>query len=201
MTWVDRWFEWMFRIVSDHEWLVLVLALALPFVEAALPYLSLTLIVGFLFWAMSGLFEITVAFLATIVLASIGSALGMILIFGLIRKTLTPALSKTLPKHPVVGRFLKAVDAKQAWIVFTFLANPFLPSSILNYLLALSPMNARKYLILTVSSRIVVVTLLVLLGSVFRISEHPWNLLWMTLFYGVVFLIHAHFTKRLNRSS
>jgi uncharacterized membrane protein YdjX (TVP38/TMEM64 family) len=196
MAWVDRWFDWLFGLVSHHESVVFLLALALPFAEAVLPYLSLTMIVGFVFWAMTGSFGVVGAFVATIVFSSIGSALGMILMFGLIRKTVSPALSKSLPKHPVAERFLRAVDAKQAWIVFLFLANPFFPSSILNYLLALSPMKSRKYLVLTLTSRVVVVTLLVSLGSVFQVQEHPVNLLWMTLFYGVVFLIHYLFARR-----
>jgi uncharacterized membrane protein YdjX (TVP38/TMEM64 family) len=199
------WFDEAFRIMADwvaaHGWLAPFLAFGLPFLEAALPPLPLTLIVGFLLGILSAAYGTLAGTIATILIASLGSASGMFLIFALIRKTITPSLSKTLPKHPVVLRFLKAVDDKQSWMVFAFLANPFLPSSILNYLLALSPMSAKKYTILTASSRIVVIASLVFLGSLLRIQEHPWNLLWMMLFYGLLFWIHALVSRQRTTSS
>jgi uncharacterized membrane protein YdjX (TVP38/TMEM64 family) len=201
MAWFDEAFRTMADWVAAHGWLAPFLAFGLPFLEAVLPSLPLTLIVGFLLGILSAAYGSLAGTAATILIASFGSAFGMILIFALIRKTITPSLSKTLPKHPVAERFLKAVDDKQSWMVFAFLANPFLPSSILNYLLALSPMSVKKYAILTASSRIVVIASLVFLGSLFQIQEHPWKLLWMVLFYAFLFLIHGHLTKRTSKSS
>lgn len=200
MAWFDNAFQSMARWVAEYGWLAPFLALGLPFLEACVPSLPLTLIVGFLLGTMSTAFGTLFGTILTVLLASVGSAAGMILIFLAIRKTITPSVAKTLPNHPAIDAFLKAVDDKQSWMVFVFLANPFLPSSILNYLLALSPMSGRKYLILTISSRVVVIAALVFLGSVFHIQEHPLNLLWMTLFYGVAFLIHSWIAKRTARS-
>lgn len=201
MAWFDEAFRTMANWVAAYGWLAPFLAFGLPFLEAALPSLPLTLIVGFLLGIMSTAYGTVAGTVATILVASFGSAIGMFLIFALIRKTITPSLSKTLPKHPSVNRFLEAVDDKQSWMVFAFLANPFLPSSILNYLLALSPMQTRKYMVLTATSRIVVIASLVFLGSVFQIQEHPWNLLWMMLFYGLLFLIHSFISKPTSNSS
>lgn len=199
------WFEEAFRIMASwiaaYGWLAPFLAFGLPFLEATLPSLPLTLIIGFLLSTLSTAYGVMAGTVSTILLASLGSAFGMILIFFVIRKSITPTLVQKIPKHPSIHRFLLAVDAKQAWVVFMFLANPFLPSSILNYLLALSPMQTRKYVILTTTSRIVVITSLVFLGSVFRIQEQPWNLLWMMLFYGAVFTLHSFVSKQTTKSS
>jgi uncharacterized membrane protein YdjX (TVP38/TMEM64 family) len=199
------WFDEAFRIMADwiaaYGWLAPFLAFGLPFLEATLPSLPLTLIIGFLLSTLSAAYGVLVGTIVSIVLASLGSAFGMILIFFVIRKSITPTLVKRLPQHPFIHRFLNAIDAKQSWMIFAFLANPFLPSSILNYLLALSPMQTRKYIILTATSRIVVITSLVFLGSVFRIQEHPWNLLWMMLFYGFVFVLHSLVSKQTTKPS
>jgi uncharacterized membrane protein YdjX (TVP38/TMEM64 family) len=183
------------RWTNEHAWLAPVLVFFLPFLEAILPSLPLTLIVGFSLGMLSFLYGAVWGSALTIVLSTFGSFFGMFLIFLLIRKIIKPAIAAKPMKHPIGIRFIKIVNEQNNLVLFSFLANPFFPSSILNYILSSSAIKPGRYIALTFLSRWVVIVSLVFLGSVFNVQEQPWNILWMSLFYGGI-LILIHFRHR-----
>jgi len=67
------------------------------------------------------------------------------------------------------------------------MANPFFPSSIINYALSLTRVSRKKYLGLTITSRIVIILFLAFLGSLMNVQEHPLNILWYLLIYSMLF--------------
>jgi uncharacterized membrane protein YdjX (TVP38/TMEM64 family) len=191
MIFLNQWMAIFERWTNEHAWLAPLLVFFLPFLEAILPSLPLTLIVGFSLGMLSILYGATWGIVLTIVLSTLGSFFGMFLIFLLIRKIIKPAIASRPMKHPIGIRFIKIVNEQNNLVLFSFLANPFFPSSILNYILSSSAMKPGRYIALTFLSRWFVIVSLVFLGSIFNVQEHPWNILWMSLFYsGILILIH-----------
>lgn len=190
------------QIANQVPGLAPLLAFLLAFIEAVLPSLPLTVIVAFNISMLSALSGPTIGTIEAILFSAIGSFLGMILIFYLIRTYLRPHFEKKVAGHVFGEKFLEIVHGRTTWIIWLFLANPLLPSAIMNIVLSLTKVKASKYLFLTITSRFVVIFLLVFLGSVFNIQNNPENILWMLLFYSLIFgLFWIKYRKKPSNSS
>jgi len=185
--------------VITHLWFAPLSAVLLPFLEAIIPSLPLTVLIGFNLSIMASVFGNVAGTAYTILLSTLGSMAGMILIFGLIRMTLAPYFARKVEENKYGRMFLNVVDGPNLFAVLVILSNPFLPSSILNYALALTKTKLSRYLFLTITSRLVIVTFLVFLGSLFDIQTHPLNILWLFLVYFALlglWLLWRHFCKK-----
>lgn len=150
---------------------------------------------------MANAFGTLTGTLLTIVLSTIGSLVGMVLIFLLIRLTLAPYFTKKVETHPYGKKFLNIVEGPNTFLVLVLLSNPFLPSSILNYTLSLTKIKFSKYLWLTAISRLIIIFFLVFLGSLFDIQNHPLNALWVLLVYFGLFGCWAMYKKIYNKKT
>jgi len=173
--------------VLNNLWFAPLSAVLLPFLEALLPSLPLTILISFNLTIMASAYGALPGTLLTIVLSTLGSLLGMILIFFLIRYTLGSYFAKKVETHPYGKKFLNIVEGPNTFLVLMLLSNPFLPSSILNYALSLTKIKISKYLWLTTISRLIIIVFLVFLGSVFDIQSHPFNALWVLITYFALF--------------
>ncbi|MGD9909039.1 MAG: TVP38/TMEM64 family protein [Candidatus Izemoplasmatales bacterium] len=169
--------------VLSNIWFAPLSAVLLPFLEALLPSLPLTILVSFNLTIMASTYGVLSGTLLTIVLSTLGSLLGMVLIFFLIRATFGSYFAKKVESHPYGKKFLNIVEGPNTFLVLVLLSNPFLPSSILNYTLSLTKIKVGKYLWLTATSRLIIILFLVFLGSVFDIQSHPFNALWVLITY------------------
>ncbi|HRY78644.1 MAG TPA: VTT domain-containing protein, partial [Candidatus Izemoplasmatales bacterium] len=136
----------------------------------------------------------------TILLTVLGSFSGMFLIFLGIRATFSRRFIDKVQAHPFGRKFLSIVQGDRIWLVLMLLCNPFLPSSIMNYAISLTPIKIPKYVGLTLGSRVVTISFLIFLGSLFNLQEHPLNVIWLMLVYGLLFLLFAWFQNRRSRS-
>lgn len=185
------------NIASQYPWLAPILAFVLTFIEAMIPSLPLTVIIAFNVSMLSALHGAILGTVEAVLFSTLGSFTGMLLIYYLIRTYLRPRFEKRVVGHPFGERFMEIVHGKTTWIIFLFLSNPLLPSSIMNYTLSLTKVKPSRYLALTFFSRFIVVILLVFLGSLFNIQNYPENILWMLLFYGaIVGLFSIRFRKK-----
>ena len=173
-------------IIQNHIWLAPLFGLLLPFIEAIIPTLPLAIIISFNLSVLGAAFGALEGTILTIALSTLGSFLGMILIYFIIRLTLADYFIKKVQKYRYGHAFLHAVEGKSFWFVLALLSNPFLPSSILNYALSLAKVNVKKYLFLTAVSRLIIMIFMVFLGSVFSLQDNPMNVLWMMLAYFVI---------------
>ncbi len=182
--------------VSTNIWFAPFLTMLLPFVEAVIPSLPLTILVGFNLNIMAQAFGAAEGTALTILLSTLGSAVGMIFIFVIIRITLAPYFARKVEENKYGRMFLHIVEGPNVIPILLVLSNPFFPSSILNYALSLTKTRFWRYLFLTLTSRLVIILFLVFLGSVFDIQNHPLNLLWVMLAYlaifGLWFLVFHH---------
>ncbi|MDT8337509.1 MAG: VTT domain-containing protein [Candidatus Izemoplasmatales bacterium] len=171
------------QLIQNNIWLAPLFGVALPFIEAILPSIPLTVIVAFNLSIFSTAFGTLEGTLLAISLSVLGSFFGMFLIFLIIRVTVADYFLKKVKENKYGKIFLNVVEGKNIWIVLMLLSNPFLPSSILNYALSLTKVKISKYIFLTLTSRLIIILFLVFLGSVFDLQNHPLNVLWMMLVY------------------
>jgi uncharacterized membrane protein YdjX (TVP38/TMEM64 family) len=183
---MDFFFDWLNvirQIIQDNIWLAPLFGVVLPFAEAILPSFPLTVIVAFNLSVFSVAYGTLNGTILTILLSTFGSFLGMFLIFIIIRLTVADYFAKKVNENKFGRIFLNVVEGKNVVVVLMLMSNPFLPSSILNYALSLTKVKVSKYIMLTISSRLIIILFLVFLGSIFDIQTHPLNVLWMMLVY------------------
>jgi uncharacterized membrane protein YdjX (TVP38/TMEM64 family) len=183
---MDFFFDWLNvirQIIQDNIWLAPLFGVVLPFAEAILPSFPLTVIVAFNLSVFSVAYGTLNGTILTILLSTFGSFLGMFLIFIIIRLTVADYFAKKVKENKFGRVFLNVVEGKNVVVVLMLMSNPFLPSSILNYALSLTKVKVSKYIMLTISSRLIIILFLVFLGSIFDIQTHPLNVLWMMLVY------------------
>jgi|GEM_PF-631306 len=183
MDFFTEWLETLRILIQNHIWLAPLIGVFLPFIEALFPTLPLAIIISFNLSVLSATFGGLEGTVLTIVLSTLGSFIGMFLIYLIIRATLADYFIKKVKKYQYGQAFLHAVEGKSMWFVLALLSNPFLPSSILNYGLSLAKVKLRKYLFLTILSRLIIMLFMVFLGSIFSLQENPLNVLWMMLAY------------------
>jgi len=183
---MDFFFDWLNvirQIIQDNIWLAPLFGVILPFIEAIIPSFPLTVIVAFNLSVFSVAYGSLNGTILTIILSTLGSFLGMFLIFIIIRLTVANYFAKKVKENKFGRIFLNVVEGKNVVVVLMLMSNPFLPSSILNYALSLTKVKVSKYIMLTISSRLIIIMFLVFLGSMFDIQTHPLNVLWMMLVY------------------
>lgn len=181
--------------IIENMWFAPLSAVLLPLLEALIPSLPLTVLISFNVSIMASAFGVVKGTVLTIVLSTLGSLFGMVLIFLLIRYTFGPYFTKKVENHKYGKKFLNMVNGPNTFLVLILLSNPFLPSSILNYALSLTKIKFSKYLMLTSISRLIIVLFVVFLGSIFNIQEHPLNLLWVMIVYFALLGIWALMAK------
>lgn len=167
-------------LIDQYFWLTPLIGILLPFLEAIFPFLPLAIIISFNLTVFGSGIEGQVL---TIVLSTLGSFLGMFLIYLIIRLTLADYFVKKVRKYQYGKAFISAIQDKRTGFILVLLSNPFLPSSILNYGLSLAKVNVKKYIFLTLTSRLIIVIFMVFLGSIFSLQENPLNVLWMMVAY------------------
>ena len=187
------------QFVMNNIWFAPLSAVLLPFIEALIPSLPLTILISFNLSVMASAYGTIDGTIFTIILSTLGSFLGMLFIFGIIRLTLAPYFTKKVEDNKYGKKFLNLVNGPNTWLVLILLSNPFLPSSILNYALSLTKIKFSKYVFLTLTSRLIIILFLVFLGSLFNIQENPLNALWVLLVYFVILGIWFLWTQVLGK--
>jgi uncharacterized membrane protein YdjX (TVP38/TMEM64 family) len=183
MNFFYDWLELLRVLIQENIWLAPFFGVILPFIEALFPSIPLTVIIAFNLSVLSSAYGGVEGTILTVLLSTFGSFMGMFLIFLLIRVTFANYFARKVNDNKYGRMFLNIVDGKNVWLVLIILSNPFMPSAILNYALSLTKIKVPKYIFLTLTSRLIIVLLLVFLGSVFDIQSHPLNVLWMMLAY------------------
>jgi uncharacterized membrane protein YdjX (TVP38/TMEM64 family) len=198
---LERYLVAFEQFVQTHLWFAPLSAVLLPLAEALMPWLPLTALVSFNLSAMAMAYGSLWGTMWTILLTVLGSFMGMFLIFLFIRATFSKRFIDKVHAHPFGKKFLGMVQENRIWMVWMLLCNPFLPSSVMNYAISLTPISVPKYVGLTLGSRVVTISFLIFLGSLFNLQEHPLNVVWLMLVYGVLFLLVAWIQNRRNRRS
>jgi len=192
---MDFFFQWLDELkilINQYFWLTPLIGIFLPFLEAIFPILPLAIIISFNLTVLGTGIE---GKILTIVLSTTGSFLGMFLIYMIIRLTLADYFVRKVRKYQYGSAFIDAIQERSTGFILVLLSNPFLPSSILNYGLSLAKINIKKYVLLTIISRMIIVLFMVFLGSVFSLQENPINVLWMMVVYFMILVIWIFYLR------
>lgn len=175
--------------ITNNAWIAILATFLLPFIEAVIPTLPLGAIVAINLGAMSTIFGSTFGTILTVIFSLLGSFLGMFMVFLIIRKTLAMKFAHKVESNEMGRKFLNIAHGTNLGMMMVFLANPFMPSSILNYALSFTKIKTGTYVWLNLISRAIIMLFLVLLGSLFDIQNNPLNVVWISLAYLLVFVI------------
>jgi uncharacterized membrane protein YdjX (TVP38/TMEM64 family) len=175
--------------ITNNAWIAILATFLLPFIEAVIPTLPLGAIVAINLGAMSTIFGSTFGTILTVIFSLLGSFLGMFMVFLIIRKTLALKFAHKVESNEMGRKFLNIAHGTNLGMMMVFLANPFMPSSILNYALSFTKIKTGTYVWLNLISRAIIMLFLVLLGSLFDIQNNPLNVVWISLAYLIVFVV------------
>lgn len=133
---------------------VFVLLMALQIVIAFIPGGPLELIGGMLFGGWKG-----------VLFTTLGALLGTLLVFGLVRKFGRPLVRMFVSDEKMQRfRFLQNEERLAFWVFILFLI-PGIPKDMLTYLIPLTPMKGRQFLLLSVLARFPSLAASVLVGD------------------------------------
>ncbi len=123
--------------------------IALPMIEAFLPFLPLVIFV----MANASAFGLWLGFLYSWV----GSCLGALLLFLLIRKFGQKRIFSFLSKHQKVRKLMDWVDRNGFGPLFLLLCFPFTPSVVVNVVAALSKISKYQYMLAVAIGKMVMI--------------------------------------------
>ena len=109
--------------------------------------------------------------------------------FLLIRDLIGRRFREKIKKKEKIEKAIVWIENRSNTFMILFLSNPYVPTSIFNYAMALTKYSVKKYLIITVVSRTICVLLLGILGMVFDIGNDIKSILWLTLTYVGIYAI------------
>lgn len=197
MQFIQNLIDAYLAFLAGHVWIAPLSTLLFPVVEALIPSLPLTAIVAANLGVLSAAYGPLWGTVLTIVLSTVGSLAAMFAIFLVIRKVWGERFAAKVEASLFGRRFVNIAASGNTGMILALMSNPFLPSSIMNYVLAFTKIRIPRYLFLTAVSRIVVIVFLVFLGSLFNVQEHPMNVLWLMLAYALFFFL-GWIVKRLR---
>lgn len=189
MAFLNEFIEAYRLFLAENAWVAPIAAFLLPIVEAILPSLPLTALVSANLLVLTAAYGATWGTVLTIVLSILGSFLGMFGIFLFLRRAIGPKVAAKIEKSEFGRKFRDIAATGNTGMILALMANPFLPSSLMNYVLSFTKIRVSRYVFLTGASRVAIILLIVFLGSLFNLQEHPLNLLWLLLAYTVLFVI------------
>ncbi len=199
MNWIYDLLDKIKIFIENHIWIAPFFSILLPFVEAIVPSLPLTAIVALSITVLTAAYGATAGTVLAVFLSALGSFLGMVLIFSLIRLTLSKRFSKRVEENEHGKWFTNIAEKGNTGMMLTIMSNPLLPSSILNYAISLTNIKVKKYLFLTSVSRLIIIIFLVFLSSIFDIQSKPLNILWVMLTYSGIILLYGMLIKLRNK--
>ncbi len=188
MAFLNEFIEAYQLFLSENAWVAPLAAFLLPIVEAILPSLPLTAIVSANLLVLTAAYGAVWGTVLTIVLSILGSFSGMFAIFLFLRRAIGPKVAAKIEQSEFGRKFRGIAADGNTGMILALMANPFLPSSLMNYVLSFTKIRVSRYVFLTGVSRVAIILLLVFLGSLFNLQEHPLNVLWMLLAYAVLFV-------------
>lgn len=182
---LDRFVE----IAEGKEYLIILLTAFMCFWEAILPMLPLIAIVNFsiaLLRPLCGTFlGITLALGSSV----IGSVVGYFTIFILIKTSFSQKFIKKIENSPKVKKAVGWVSNRSDTFMILLLANPYTPSSIVNYSMGLVGYDSKRYLKIVLIGKMICITFLGLFGMIFNIGSDLMSFVWVILAYGILYLI------------
>ena len=129
----------------------------------------------------------------------IGSVFGSVLFFTFCRKLFKPWLAKFAGKHPRIMKARNWVNSINKKALFLIITMPFTPSCFVNFAMGVSDFDAKTYIKIMASAKIVMLVLLSLFGqSVVQAFKNPVFIVLAVVLVLVLYLVSKYIRKRHN---
>ena len=175
------------KIVDQYPVLIVLICFMLPFIEAIFPVLP---IIAFIAFNMQNL-GLLWGFIVTV----LGSTIGTYFVFLILNYSLSKKIRKKIERNPDVLKASRWLEKKGFVFCSLVMGNPFMPTSIFNYAFSLTRINRKKYFLIVLISRLLLVGSVTILGAAFSVEENPIAVLWVLLVYVVVYIIYLLLIK------
>ncbi|NWQ41202.1 TVP38/TMEM64 family protein [Bacillus sp. EB106-08-02-XG196] len=165
----------------------------LPMIEAFLPFLPLVLFV----MANASAFGLWLGFLYS----WLGSCIGALILFLLIRKYGQKRVFSFLSKHPKVRKLMDWVDRHGFGPLFLLLCFPFTPSVIVNIVAALSKISIYQYMLAVAIGKMVMIFTMSFVGyDLHSLITQPYRTAVVFLIIFILWYVGKRIEVRLNKS-
>lgn len=153
----EGWDDYILHLLDDYEKLGPLPGILLPFIEAFLPFLPLVVFV----LANSVAYGLIKGFLYS----WIGTSLGSILVFIIIRQLGDKRIFKTIRKNRQVKKVTTWVERHGFGPLFLLLCFPFSPSSVINVVAGLSKISMGQFVLAVLLGKSIMIFSLAYIGS------------------------------------
>lgn len=166
--------------------------LILPFIDAFIPVLPL--------WAFITLNVYAFGFIPGFIVSWIGSVLGNICVFLILRKVGKNNITKFLYKTDKNNQVLSWIDKGRFFPMFIYFSLPFTPAFLLVIFAAFTRVSIAKFLLALVTGKFVMIFFIAYVGKDFRaILENPIKGVFYALVLLFVWYIGRKFEVRMAR--
>jgi uncharacterized membrane protein YdjX (TVP38/TMEM64 family) len=192
---IKAWFtlENIMDLIQEYRSFGPIPGILLPMIEAFFPFLPLVLFV----MANASAFGLWLGFLYS----WLGSCLGALLLFLLIRKYGQKRVFSFLSKHPKVRKLMDWVDRHGFGPLFLLLCFPFTPSVVVNVVAALSKISIYQYMLAVAIGKMVMIFTISFVGyDLQSLITRPYRTGIVFLVIFILWYVGKRIEVRLNKS-
>ncbi|TDL62555.1 TVP38/TMEM64 family protein [Rhodococcus qingshengii] len=192
---IKAWFtlENIMDLIQEYRSFGPIPGIVLPMIEAFLPFLPLVLFV----MANASAFGLWLGFLYS----WLGSCLGALILFLLIRKYGQKRVFSFLSKHQKVRKLMDWVDRHGFGPLFLLLCFPFTPSVVVNIVAALSKISIYQYMLAVAIGKMVMIFTMSFVGyDLHSLITQPYRTAIVFLVIFILWYVGKRIEVRLNKS-
>lgn len=184
--------EKIFELIKDYKAFGPIPGILLPLLEAFLPFLPLFVFVI----ANTNAFGLWLGFLLT----WIGSTLGSILVFLIIRKYGHTKFLSFIKKNKQVRKLTQWLDVHGFAPIFLLLCFPFTPSAVVNIVAGLSRINRFQYVLAVMTGKLVMIFTISFVGhDIMSLITKPIRTAIVFVIIFILWYVGKRIEVRLNR--
>lgn len=192
---IKAWFtlENIMELIEEYRSFGPLPGIVLPMIEAFLPFLPLFIFV----MANASAFGLWMGFLYS----WLGSCVGALMLFLLIRKYGQKRVFSFLSKHPKVQKLMDWVERHGFGPVFLLLCFPFTPSVVVNVVAALSKISIYQYMLAVAIGKMVMIFTISFVGyDLQSLITRPYRTGVVFLVIFILWYVGKRIEVRLNKS-
>jgi uncharacterized membrane protein YdjX (TVP38/TMEM64 family) len=191
---IKTWFtlENIMDLIQEYRSFGPLPGVVLPMIEAFLPFLPLVLFV----MANASAFGLWLGFLYS----WLGSCLGALLLFLLIRRYGQKRIFSFLSKHPKVRKLMDWVDRHGFGPLFLLLCFPFTPSVVVNVVAAFSKISIYQYMLAVAIGKMVMIFTMSFVGyDLHSLITQPYRTAIVFIVIFILWYVGKRIEVRLNK--
>ncbi|WP_029266969.1 TVP38/TMEM64 family protein [Virgibacillus alimentarius] len=190
----DQLDNYIMDLLNHYESLGPLPGILLPFIEAFLPFLPLVVFV----LANGAAYGLLEGFL----LSWLGSSLGSILVFFIIRKLGDKRIFIAIRRNKQVNKVTNWLEKRGFGPLFLLLCFPFSPSSVINVVAGLSKISIQQFILAVFLGKSVMIFSIAYVGSsIVSFAKHPVKTIIVGVCIMLFWMLGKYIEKRLQKKT